>query len=338
MVHNLFLYLQESLNPIQRFDLNNVTRWFDLIQNLPPVAAKLPPIPIRANALLLQQEKEKETKSKPEEAGAAVAKKEKEAAPKPEKTKPAAKPAEDKKALAPVPTVKPEEKKQEAAKPAEKKEEKKEEKKPEKEKKEPAADKPKPPSSKGAPKDQKEPKEPKGKKAAAAAADEQSDISRCDIRVGKILSIEAHPDAETLFVEKIDLGESTGPRTIVSGLRKFYKPEDLNGRMVVVLTNLKPAKVRGIESAGMVLAASNADHTQVEVLDPPAGVAPGDRITFEGETAPPEAQLNPKKGVFERVAAELKTNDQCVATYKGSAFTTPKGIVKVATLKGAGIK
>lgn len=64
-----------------------------------------------------------------------------------------------------------------------------------------------------------------------------------------------HPEADSLYVEKIDLGEEQ-PRTIVSGLVNYIPIEEMKDRMVVVLCNLKPAKMRGIESQGMVLCAS----------------------------------------------------------------------------------
>lgn len=76
-----------------------------------------------------------------------------------------------------------------------------------------------------------------------------------DIRIGKIVEVSKHPEADSLYVEKIDLGEEQ-PRTIVSGLVNFIPLEEMQSRMVVVLCNLKPAKMRGIESQGMVLCAS----------------------------------------------------------------------------------
>lgn len=79
--------------------------------------------------------------------------------------------------------------------------------------------------------------------------------ARLDIRVGKIVEISRHPDADSLYVEKIDVGEEK-PRTVVSGLVNFIPIEEMQNRLVVVLCNLKPAKMRGIESQGMVLCAS----------------------------------------------------------------------------------
>jgi methionine--tRNA ligase beta chain len=78
-------------------------------------------------------------------------------------------------------------------------------------------------------------------------------IRRLDVRVGKILSAAPHPDADSLYVEQIDVGDPDGPRTIVSGLAKYIPVAELEGRMCTVLCNLKPAKMRGVESAGMLV-------------------------------------------------------------------------------------
>lgn len=69
------------------------------------------------------------------------------------------------------------------------------------------------------------------------------------------LSCWQHPDADSLYVEKIDVGEAE-PRTVVSGLVQFVPKEELQDRLVVVLCNLKPQKMRGVDSQGMLLCAS----------------------------------------------------------------------------------
>lgn len=94
-----------------------------------------------------------------------------------------------------------------------------------------------------------------GNKPAAAEADTEDGPHRLDIRVGVVVEVSKHPDADTLYVEKIDLGEGE-PRTVVSGLAKFVPIEEMLNRSVVVLCNLKPAKMRGVESKGMVLCTS----------------------------------------------------------------------------------
>jgi methionyl-tRNA synthetase len=79
-----------------------------------------------------------------------------------------------------------------------------------------------------------------------------------DLEVGQILSVEKHPDAEKLFVEKVQLGD--GVRQIVSGLVGHYLPEELVGKKVVILRNMASAKLRGVESQGMLLAAEGREY------------------------------------------------------------------------------
>ncbi len=80
------------------------------------------------------------------------------------------------------------------------------------------------------------------------------EFMKLDLRVGRIIEIEDHPNADKLYVLKVDLGESE-PRTLIAGLRKYYEKEDMLGKTIIVVSNLKPAKMRGIMSNGMLLAA-----------------------------------------------------------------------------------
>ncbi|XP_055902192.1 aminoacyl tRNA synthase complex-interacting multifunctional protein 1 [Eupeodes corollae] len=195
-------------------------------------------------------------------------------------------------------------------------------------------------AAKTAPKEKK-PKKEKPAKAAAAqtsapAAELPIDVGRLDLRVGKIVEVGRHPDADSLYLEKIDCGEAQ-PRTVVSGLVKFVPLEEMQNRSVVVLCNLKPAKMRGVTSEAMVMCASTPD--KVEVLSPPEGSVPGDLVHCEGFTRNPDAQLNPKKKVFETCAPDLKTNDNLVACFKGAALHVPgKGNVVAQTLKNVNVK
>merc|ERR1719295_2019140 len=177
--------------------------------------------------------------------------------------------------------------------------------------------------------------------AAAPAADEVVP-SRLDIRIGKIVQVSKHPDAESLYVEKIDLNEEGGTRTIVSGLVDYVPIEEMQDRLVVVLCNLKPAKLKGIESKGMVLCASvDGEPKQVEPLIAPEGSEAGQKVHVEGyEGKEPDEQLNPKKKVWEKLAVDLKTSgcDQCLAQWQGSQLLSPKGPIRAKSLKGAPIK
>lgn len=81
------------------------------------------------------------------------------------------------------------------------------------------------------------------------------DFDKVELRVGKIIKCEKHPKADKLLVSQVKIGPET--RQIVSGIAKWYKPEDLIGKEVTVVCNLKPVKLRGIESQGMILAAGD---------------------------------------------------------------------------------
>uniref|UniRef100_A0A667WYV1 Tyrosine--tRNA ligase n=1 Tax=Myripristis murdjan TaxID=586833 RepID=A0A667WYV1_9TELE len=162
--------------------------------------------------------------------------------------------------------------------------------------------------------------------------------SRLDIRVGKVISVEKHPDADSLYLEKIDVGEAE-PRTVVSGLVAYVSQEDLQDRMVLLLCNLKPQKMRGIESQAMLLCASvDGEPRRVEPLDPPEGSSPGEQVFVEGyETGKPDDKLNPKKKVWEKLQVDLKVSEECVAQWKDKHLMTKLGQITCKTLKGGNI-
>jgi len=104
--------------------------------------------------------------------------------------------------------------------------------------------------------------------------------STVDLRAARIVDIRRHPDAEKLYIETVDLGGEQ--RTIVSGLVPHYTEEELRGRTIVLVANLKPALLRGIESRGMLLAAQTGKTVEVLFVD---AAKPGDRVTAAGGTA-----------------------------------------------------
>jgi methionyl-tRNA synthetase len=103
--------------------------------------------------------------------------------------------------------------------------------------------------------------------------EQKSQLSGLDIRVGKVISAEDHPDADKLVVLKVDVGEE---RQIVAGIKKHYPVDQLPGKGLLVVCNLEPAKLRGVESNGMLLAADAGE--VVSLLAPPAGAKPGERL------------------------------------------------------------
>jgi len=102
------------------------------------------------------------------------------------------------------------------------------------------------------------------------------DFSKVDIRVGKVLEGKAHPDAKKLLVFSIDTLDKV--RTIVSGIANDYQPEDLIGKNVLVIVNLKPVKLRGIMSEGMILAGETRDG-KLRVIEASKELKPGDKVS-----------------------------------------------------------
>jgi len=122
------------------------------------------------------------------------------------------------------------------------------------------------------PKPAKQPKQKKEKKAEKKADSGEvtfDEFSKVQLRVVKVLEAEPVPETEKLLKLKVDLG--TEQRELVSGIAKHYAPADLIGKNVVMVVNLKPAKIRGVVSHGMVLAASAGEDLKVLSVDMPVG-------------------------------------------------------------------
>ncbi|MFZ5425373.1 MAG: methionine--tRNA ligase [Thermodesulfobacteriota bacterium] len=135
------------------------------------------------------------------------------------------------------------------------------------------------PASEPAPKAKAE----KAKAAPAPAAPQGpkepidfEDFQKIDLRVATVISAEPVPKADKLLLVKLDAGDPE-PRQVVAGIAEFWKPEDLVGRQVVVVANLKPRKLRGVESQGMILAVKQEG--RLELLAPSAQVLPGSAVS-----------------------------------------------------------
>jgi len=185
-------------------------------------------------------------------------------------------------------------------------------------------------------------------KKKAPASDAPVNVSRLDVRVGTIVEVRRHPDAEKLYVEMIDLGEPAGPRQVVSGLVDHVPEAEMLGRRVVVVANMKPSKMRGVESRAMVLCGTGADG-KVEPVGVPSDVGvveDGARVVFDGYAGEPDETLNPKKKVFEAVAAGFEIAGDGTATYRGEGGiakfgvrgTEGEGVCALPTLREGTIK
>ncbi|KAK5121463.1 hypothetical protein LTR85_005296 [Meristemomyces frigidus] len=219
-------------------------------------------------------------------------------------------------------------------------------------------------------KKQKKEKQPKPQKNAPAA-DKPLSPALIDLRVGHILKAIQHPDADSLYVSTIACGDEPGTdntseyegkivRTVCSGLNGLIPLEEMQGRKIIAVCNLKPVKMRGILSAAMVLAASprlaEGDEDKhagpVELVNPPEGAEAGERVYFEGWEGEPEKQLNPKKKIWDYCQAGFTTTEGkevafdagAVEQLKGSGksglslLKTKQGVCTVKTLSGATVR
>lgn len=188
---------------------------------------------------------------------------------------------------------------------------------------------------------QRRKKEDKARQQAASKqgndASKQPEFTKMEIRVGKITRVWNHPTADKLFCETIDVGEETGPREIASGLREHYTLEEMQDRLVLVVCNLKAAKIVDFMSNGMVLAAKS-DDGKAELITPPEGSKIGERVFIEGlEGEPFSSSQTKKKKTWAEVAKDLKTGEGGVATWEGKTIQTSAGPCTAASLVDAPI-
>jgi methionyl-tRNA synthetase len=101
------------------------------------------------------------------------------------------------------------------------------------------------------------------------------EFRKVELKVATIKGAEAHPNADKLIVLQVDLGSEQ--RQICAGIRNHYTPEELIGKQIIVVANLQTAKLRGLESQGMLLAASDED--RVIILTPDKPVPPGSQVS-----------------------------------------------------------
>lgn len=191
-----------------------------------------------------------------------------------------------------------------------------------------------------------------------------------DLRVGHILKAVQHPNADSLYVSTIAVGDPAGTentsefegqvcRTVCSGLNGLIPLEEMQGRKVVTVCNLKPVTMRGIKSCAMVLAASpritegeDNHNGPVELVNPPVDAKAGERVYFEGWEGEPEPVLNPKKKIWEACQPGFTTTENLEVGFDVMAvpqlseqgksglakLRTKEGFCMVKTLKGATVR
>ncbi len=142
-----------------------------------------------------------------------------------------------------------------------------------------------------------------------------------DLEVGEIISVEKHPDAERLYVEKVKLGD--GERQVVSGLVEHISAKELMGKKVIIVKNLAPAKLRGVESEGMLLVAEEGE--TIEVLEPEAEV--GTKVLAQWIKSKPKEQITFKE--FSKV--KFRVRDWKVSA-EGRQLIAGKKLIKTRKL------
>lgn len=171
----------------------------------------------------------------------------------------------------------------------------------------------------------------------------QPEICKLEFKVGQITKVWVHPDADKLYCEEIDCGEDK-PRQIASGLRPHYTLEEMEGRRLLVVSNLKTKKLAGFPSQGMVLCATttspDTNKEQVEFIEPPAEAPLGEIITFTG-LPPPEpfsgAQVEKKK-VFQACLDGMRTTKDGEAAWDGHLFMTSAGVCRSQNIKDGSMR
>ena len=146
------------------------------------------------------------------------------------------------------------------------------------------------------------------------------DATRVALRTSRILKVEPHPNSEKLLVCEVNCGDEDGlSRTVVAGLADIMSIEELTNRQVVCLTNLKPAKLAGIESTAMILA-SEDDENNFKLIEAPKDVEDGELLVFSGYEGKgePDAMLKSKGAVkaWERVQSGLVGSSDGTVVFK----------------------
>ena len=160
--------------------------------------------------------------------------------------------------------------------------------------------------------------------------EDQHDFTKIELRVGQICKVWNHETGDKLYCEEIEMGEDA-PRQIASGLRDHYTLEEMQGRRLIVVCNLKKASLMGFSSYGMVLCAKS-DDGKVEFVTPPEGAAIGERILLEGVPScePFSASQVKKYKVWEKlIAPHLRTDANGVATWQGIPLVSSAGKLTV---------
>ena len=151
--------------------------------------------------------------------------------------------------------------------------------------------------------------------------EEEDPFSKLDLRVAKVIGVKDHPNADTLYMLHLDLG-ALGKRVIIAGMKPYYSKEEITGKKIIIVSNLKPANIRGLKSNGMLLAAEDNKGT-CSLLDP-GEANPGSEVIIEGVFKKPENIL--EFDDFKKV--NMKIGEEQKAVYNGKILKADKWEVK----------
>ncbi|ESO10885.1 hypothetical protein HELRODRAFT_97098 [Helobdella robusta] len=187
---------------------------------------------------------------------------------------------------------------------------------------------------------------PAGKPAHTKAnvVDDDLSPSLMDLRVGLIEDVKQHPETNSLYVCTVNVGDLSGPRSVVSALANVLSQEELRGKMGMFLCNLKPVLLKGVESKAVMLCAVGKQKV-TELISVPEGSKPGDKIFTEGhfnELSNHEdacdASNELERKVWDKLQADLKTDEELKVVWRSLPLCTVKGQLKSKILKNVHIK
>ncbi|CAF88275.1 unnamed protein product, partial [Tetraodon nigroviridis] len=159
------------------------------------------------------------------------------------------------------------------------------------------------------------------------------DVSRLDLRVGRVLSTRRHPLAAALTLQEVDIGEDV-PRPVASWDGGETRMEEL----AVLLCNLKASKKRGVVSRARILRCCTSEGV-AELLAPPPGASPGDRVTFLDYPGEPDKELPSKQTLWDVLQPDMRVDSRGVANYKGCRFQVKgKGLCRAPSLTSCTIR
>jgi len=179
----------------------------------------------------------------------------------------------------------------------------------------------------------------RGQAKSSNSSGPAADHARVRITAGEILTVKPHPESDTLLITTVECGEPE-PRTIVAGIAAHLSPTSLPGTPVLFCSNLKPARVAGTESNGMILGVSKPDGSFGGLLSPPTSANPGSHLSFPDVEMQYDEMMKSKgaQKAFDRFVDSLNTDSSGVVNYLGQPLQASDGTVVRTEIFGGIVK